>query len=177
MPSTLEIGQNFRDHLSSHAQTVFDCFLNLLVPHRTKEDGEKMKFLPILLCATPLLAACSSGPSTEDALRSHGYSQVYVAGYHSGCESGKHAGGDVFASRARDESAYGTAGDYKTGWDYGFLTCKQKQIQNLEVAVAIVAIGAAASVGSSSSSHGADGVDARSALKGVDTSAIQAAGW
>ncbi|MDO6485131.1 hypothetical protein [Shimia thalassica] len=133
-----------------------------------------MKFLPIFLCTTPFLAACASAPSTEDALRSHGYSQEYVAGYHSGCESGKHAGGDVFAKRTRDEGIYGAAGDYKTGWDYGFLTCKQQEVENLEVAIAI---GTAVAVGSSNSSHGADGIDTRNILNGVDTSAIQAAGW
>ena len=132
-----------------------------------------MKILPILLCSTPLLAACSSAPSTEDALRSHGYSQKYVAGYHSGCESGKHAAGDYFSKRVREETAYGAAGDYKTGWDYGFLTCKQ-QFENLE---AVVTIGLAAAAVGSSSRHGADGVDARNALSGVDTSAIKAAGW
>jgi hypothetical protein len=133
-----------------------------------------MKYLLMLFCSAPLLAACSSGPSTEEVLQLHGYSQVYVAGYHSGCESGKHAGGDLFAKRVRDTGAYGSGGDYKTGWDYGFLTCKQQEIQELEIATAI---GVAAAIGSSSSSHGADGVDARKALNGVDTSDIQAAGW
>lgn len=132
-----------------------------------------MKNIALLFIAAPLVAACSSAPSTEDTLRSHGYSQNYVAGYHSGCESGKHAGGDLFSSRVQDSGAYSAGGDYKNGWDYGFLTCNQKQVQDLAVATAVsvgIAMGQA-------NSHGSDGIDAQKALNGMDTSAIQAAGW
>lgn len=132
-----------------------------------------MKQTVIALLALPFVAACSSAPSTEDVLRSHGYSEAYVSGYHGGCESGKHAGGDLFAKRSQNGPAYSAGKDYKTGWDYGFLTCKQKEIQDIEVAVA-AGIGAAIA---GASSHGADGIDARAALTGLDTSAIQAAGW
>lgn len=132
-----------------------------------------MKKSFVLLLLFPAVVACSSAPTTEDVLRSHGYSETYVAGYDAGCVSGKHAGGDIFAKRSQNGSAYTANGDYKTGWDYGFITCKQKEIQDLAVATAI---GVGIAIGSSSS-HGADGIDARKALEGVDTSGIKAAGW
>lgn len=120
------------------------------------------------------LAACG-GPTTspDDVLRNHGYSENYISGHNAGCESGKHAGGEVFAKRSRNEGAYASGGDYATGWDYGFVTCKQQQIEKLEVAVA-VGIGSAIA---NSSAHGADGVDAKKALEGIDTSGLKAAGW
>ena len=121
-----------------------------------------------------LLAACSDVPSSETVLRDHGYSDPYVRGYHDGCESGKHDGGDSFARRTRDGAAYGSDQDYKHGWDYAFVTCREQEIRDLQVAKAVGIVAAAAM---SSSSHGADGIDARQALRGIDTSAIQAAGW
>ena len=131
-----------------------------------------MKHALIPVLSLPLVA-CSSTPSAEDVLRSHGYSETYVNGYHAGCESGKHAAGEVFAKRSQDNSAYALGGDYKVGWDYGFVTCKRREIEEIEAALAAgIAAGVAGSV-----AHGADGVDARKALEGMDTSAIQAAGW
>ena len=84
---------------------------------------------------------------------------------------GKHAGGDSFTKRARDNGAYNQGSDYKTGWDYAFVTCRNQEERELEIARAVGAGIAAAS------SHGADGIDTRKMLDGVDTSAIQAAGW
>lgn len=125
-----------------------------------------------ILAFAPLIAACTDSLSSEDALRSHGYSDVYVAGYHDGCESGKQAGGDSFAQRLRDQAAYSSSSDYKTGWDYGFVTCRDQEARNLAIAGAI-----GAGLAAGASSHGADGIDARKMVKGMDTSAIQAAGW
>ncbi|MEH6836848.1 MULTISPECIES: hypothetical protein [Falsihalocynthiibacter] len=132
-----------------------------------------MKTSVFSLLTLPVVAECSSVTSTEDALSSHGYSETYVAGYDAGCASGKHAGGDMFGKRSQDGAAYAANADYKTGWDYGFITCKQKEVRDLEIATAI-GIGLAAG---SSNRHGAYGIDARAALAGLDTSAIQAAGW
>lgn len=122
------------------------------------------------------LCACSDVTSSETALRQHGYSEPYVAGFHDGCESGKAAGGDSIHQRVRDGARYdnSTNGDYHTGWDYGFLTCKQQTESDIATAAMVGAILAGAV---NSSSHGADGIDVKDALKGVDTSAIQQAGW
>ena len=128
------------------------------------------KFVLLGLCI-PLLSACGETIGSEDALLQHGYSEIYVSGYHDGCDSGKNAGGDTFAKRARDEAAYNSGSDYKTGWDYGFVTCRDEEARELAIARAIGA-GVAAS-----SSHGSDGIDAQKMLDGMDTSAIQAAGW
>ena len=120
---------------------------------------------------TLLLSACGETISSEDALRKHGYSEQYVAGYHDGCQSGKRAGGDTFSQRARNETAYAQQGDYSHGWDYGFVTCRDEEARELAIARAIGA-GIAAS-----STSGTDGIDAQKTLDGIDTSAIQAAGW
>lgn len=125
---------------------------------------------PAALAVLSLLAGCGDPISSEDALRAHGYSEIYVAGYHDGCSSGKSAGGDSFSQRLRDGPAYVAGGDYKTGWDYGFVTCRDKEIQALAIAGAIGA-------GIAGAASGADGIDAQSILNGMDTSAIQAAGW
>lgn len=119
------------------------------------------------------LAGCSSQQSSEDALLQHGYSANYVAGYHDGCPSGKRAGGDSIQQATRDGSAYAAGGDYKTGWDYGYLSCRDTEIQNERTASAV---GAAIAAGIASS-HGADGVDARDALKDIDTSALEGVDW
>ena len=128
-----------------------------------------------LICFTitvPFLSACSDSiTSSEDALRSHGYSEAYVSGYHDGCQSGKNAGGDTFSKRVRNGALYGSNEDYTPGWDYGFVTCRDEEARELAIARAVGA-GIAAS-----SSHGADGIDAQKMLNGMDTSAIQAAGW
>ena len=131
-----------------------------------------MKYIPLLI-SLPVLSACSTVPSTEDVLRSHGYSKTYVAGYHDGCPSGKHSAGEIFTKRAQDAAAYAQDGDYKIGWDYGFMTCRQQEIEEIEAALAAgVAAGVAGSVVS-----GVDGVHAGKVLDGIDTSAIRAAGW
>ena len=119
------------------------------------------------------LAGCTSQQSSEDTLLQHGYSANYVAGYHDGCPSGKRAGGDSFQQQARNETAYAAGGDYKTGWDYGFLSCRDTEIKNERMASAIGA-GIAAGM---SSEHGADGVDARDALKDIDTSGLEGVDW
>ena len=126
-----------------------------------------------MLVMAPLLLACSDTTSSEETLRSHGYSETYVSGYHDGCQSGKRAGGDSFSQRARDETRYGAAGDYKTGWDYGFVTCRDQEAHNEAIAAAI----GGAIAGAYGTDHGADGLDAEKMLDGIDTSAIQAAGW
>lgn len=132
-----------------------------------------MKHRISLVITLPFLAACSTAPSTEDVLRSHGYSKSYVSGYHDGCPSGQHSAGEVFTKRAQDAAAYAQGGDYKTGWDYGFMTCRQQQIKDIETALVV---GVAAGV-AGSAIGGVDGVHAGDALAGVNTSAIQAAGW
>jgi hypothetical protein len=116
---------------------------------------------------------CSTQQSSEDTLLQHGYSANYVAGYHDGCPSGKRAGGDSFQQEARNETAYASGGDYKTGWDYGYISCRDTEIQNERAASAI---GAAIASGTGSK-HGADGVDARDALKGIDTSGLEGVDW
>ena len=125
----------------------------------------------LLALAAPALFACTDTISSEDALRKHGYSDVYVAGYHDGCQSGKNAGGDRFSQRVRNQTQYASGSDYKTGWDYGFTTCRDEEARELAIARAVGA-GIAAS-----SNHGADGIDVRAMTKDLDTSAIQAAGW
>ncbi|WP_282061653.1 hypothetical protein [Roseobacter litoralis] len=122
-----------------------------------------------MILAGLVLAGCATQHSSEETLRQHGYSENYVAGYHDGCPSGKRAGGDSFQQAARDDVAYAAGGDYKTGWDYGFLTCRETEAQNERTASII----GAALAGSMSSSHGADGIDARDALKGIDTSGLE----
>ncbi|MEM8553924.1 MAG: hypothetical protein AAGF71_03755 [Pseudomonadota bacterium] len=124
-----------------------------------------------LLCLVPLISGCGATISSEDALRKHGYSERYVTGYHDGCQSGKRAGGDSFSQRVRDNNSYAGGGDYSTGWDYGFVTCRDREAKELAIARAIGAGIAASSV------SGTDGIDTSKLLDGVDTSAIQAAGW
>ena len=119
-----------------------------------------------------IMAGCGETISSEDALRQHGYSETYVRGFHDGCASGKHAGGDFLSDRTRDDGAYGAAGDYKTGWDYAFVSCRDEEARELAIAGAI-----GAGIAAASSSHGSDGFDVREMTKGMDTSAIQAAGW
>ncbi|MCC1491323.1 hypothetical protein [Cognatishimia sp. F0-27] len=119
-----------------------------------------------------LLAACSTPQSSEDTLRKHGYSAAYVAGYHDGCPSGKRAGGDSFAQRTQDASAYAAGGDYATGWKYGFIHCRDAEAQNEAIAGAV---GAAIASGIGRD-HGADGVDARKILSGIDTSGLETLG-
>ncbi|WP_281995173.1 hypothetical protein [Ruegeria faecimaris] len=126
-----------------------------------------------MLFAGLILAGCGTQQSSEDTLRQHGYSANYVAGYHDGCPSGKRAGGDSFQQGARDDAAYAAGGDYKTGWDYGFLTCRETEAKNERTAAII----GAAVAGGMSSSHGADGIDARDALKGIDTSGLEGVDW
>ena len=128
--------------------------------------------MTVLLIVTALtITACGDTISSEDALRKHGYSDAYVAGFHDGCQSGKRAGGDNFSQRARNEARYTSGSDYKTGWDYAFISCRDEEAREIAIARAIGA-GIAAS-----SYHGADGIDVRKLTKGMDTSAIQAAGW
>lgn len=127
-----------------------------------------MKLAYVLSCSL-LLAACSTPQSSEEALRQHGYSETYVAGYHDGCPSGKRAGGDRFSQRAQNASAYAAGGDYATGWDFGFIQCRDAEARNEALAGAI---GAAIATGVGSS-HGADGVDVREIMSGIDTSGLE----
>ena len=127
----------------------------------------------LIVLAGVTLAGCATQQSSEDTLLQHGYSANYVAGYHDGCPSGKRAGGDGFKQAARDDTAYAVGGDYKTGWDYGYLTCRETEIQSERTASTV---GAALAAGVASS-HGADGVDARDALKGIDTSGLEGVDW
>lgn len=132
-----------------------------------------MTKIALIAVAGLTAVGCTTQQSSEDALLQHGYSANYVAGYHDGCPSGKRAGGDGFQQEARDQTAYGAGGDYKTGWDYGYLTCRDQEIKNERTASAI----GAAIAGGLASKHGADGVDARDALKGIDTSGLEGVDW
>ena len=119
-----------------------------------------------------ILAACSSPQSSEETLRQHGYSEAYVAGYHDGCPSGKREGGDRFSQRVQNASAYAAGGDYRTGWNYGFVQCRDTEARNEALAGAI---GSAIAAGAGSN-HGADGVDARQIMSGIDTSGLESFG-
>ncbi|SHG82567.1 hypothetical protein [Marivita hallyeonensis] len=122
-----------------------------------------------LMSVCIVLTACSAPQSSEETLRQHGYSETYVAGYHDGCPSGKRAGGDVFSQRVQNTSAYAAGGDYRTGWDYGFIQCRNTEARNEAIASAI---GAAIASGAGSN-HGADGIDARKIMSGIDTSGLE----
>ncbi len=119
-----------------------------------------------------MLTACVSKQSSEETLRAHGYSTAYTAGYHDGCPSGKRAGGDTFSQRVQDTAAYAADGDYATGWNYGFVQCRDDERQNEALAGAIGSV-VASGVGRY---HGADGVDARLVLSGIDTSGLEGFG-
>ena len=118
---------------------------------------------PIILGSALLAAACAS---TEETLRHHGYSEDYVAGYQDGCSSGRHAAGSLLDATRQDAAVYGSNEDYRTGWDYGFHAC------SLEFAAIESAVSAATHTGS----VGYSGVDAKKALKGIDTSGLEALG-
>ena len=135
--------------------------------------GSGMKQLALMSIACLTTVGCATQQSSEDALLQHGYSANYVAGYHDGCPSGKRAGGDSFQQAARDEAAYAAGGDYTTGWDYGYLSCRETEIQNEQTARVI----GAAIAGGLASDHGADGIDARDALKDIDTSGLKGVDW
>lgn len=129
------------------------------------------------IIATLALGGCGGGQAgSEASLRAHGYSSEYVDGYHDGCPAGEAAAGELFRDSVRDEARYSAGGDYRTGWDYGFLHCKQEKERELAIAEAIGAA-LAGSLYDGHTNHGSDGVDAKSALRGVDKSAIRAAGW
>ena len=132
-----------------------------------------MKPMALIAVASITTFGCTTQQSSEDALLQHGYSASYVAGYHDGCPSGKRASGDSFQQEAINQTAYAAGGDYKTGWDYGYLTCRDQEIQNERTASVI----GAAIAGGMASKHGADGVDARDALKGIDTSGLEDVDW
>ena len=89
-----------------------------------------MKRQTFFLGLLSLVTACVSAPNSENVLRSHGYSETYVTGYHDGCESGQQAGGDLFAQRSRDNAAYEAGSDYTTGWDFGFVDCEETEKRN-----------------------------------------------
>ncbi|QIE40881.1 hypothetical protein [Meridianimarinicoccus aquatilis] len=124
----------------------------------------------VILSAGALLVGCATQQRSEETLRQHGYSAAYVAGFHDGCPSGKRAGGDPVAQRSLDDGAYSSNGDYRTGWDYGYLSCRGQERQNEATAIAI---GGAIAAGMNSS-HGADGIDARDIMSGIDTSGLAA---
>lgn len=66
--------------------------------------------------------------------------------------------------------------EYRTGWEYGFVNCKHDYERQAKIASAI---GTAFAAGMST--HGADGVDAKAAMDGIDVdelnSSLKAAGW
>ncbi|MGF1553514.1 MAG: hypothetical protein ACFBWO_13605 [Paracoccaceae bacterium] len=129
---------------------------------------------PLLVCAGAcVLAGCAGGLSSEQTLRDHGYSEAYVAGYHDGCPSGARSEGAFTREGGRDEIAYESDADYGAGWDYGFVSCAEREREDRALSRAI---GDAIAAGSASA-HGADGIDTRKILSGIDTSAIRAAGW
>ncbi|MFO6464225.1 hypothetical protein ACK8OR_07530 [Jannaschia sp. KMU-145] len=129
--------------------------------------------IPTTAAAAALaLAGCVSQESSEATLAAHGYSAAYVAGYHDGCPSGRRAGGDSFSQRVRDAGAYGSGGDYRTGWDYGFLECRDRERQ-AEATARLIGSAIATGIGRD---HGADGVNAREILAGIDTSGLDTLG-
>ena len=115
----------------------------------------------IILGGTLLIGACASN---EQTLRHHGYSEQYVAGYEDGCSSGRRAAGSWLDPERQDMQLYSKHDDYRTGWDYGFHAC------SLEFAAIEGAVSAATHTGS----VGYSGVDAKKALKGIDTSGLNA---
>jgi hypothetical protein len=137
------------------------------------KQGNSMKCVTIAALASLTAAGCTTQQSSEDTLLQHGYSANYVAGYHDGCPTGKRAGGDSFQQAARNDTAYAAGGDYTTGWDYGYLSCRETEIANERAARAI----GTAIAGGVASKHGADGVDARAALKVIDTSGLEGVDW
>lgn len=123
-----------------------------------------------MTCIVIGVAGCATEQSSEETLRQYGYSPNYVAGYPAGRPSGKRAGGDPIAQRQQDAAAYAASADYKTGWDYGFVQCRETEMRN-ETTAGLIGSAIAAGM---ASNNGADGVDVREIMSGIDTSGLDA---
>jgi hypothetical protein len=76
--------------------------------------------LPLILTPALLLAACAGGNSR---------SPDFKAGYSDGCASASLEGANKRAdSTTRDEAAYRTNKDYRSGWGQGFGSCRAMQM-------------------------------------------------
>jgi hypothetical protein len=74
------------------------------------------RFLPLILPLILILAACAGGNSK---------SPDFKAGYSDGCASASLEGANKREdSLTRDEAAYRTNKDYRSGWGQGFGSCR-----------------------------------------------------
>ncbi len=82
-------------------------------------------FFPILVCiaASAILTSCVS---EGQRMMNEGASPAYGSGYDAGCESGKKAGGDMFAQFHKNVQQYQHSQDYRQGWDDGHDECKSE---------------------------------------------------
>ncbi|MEP1471667.1 MAG: hypothetical protein ABJK20_06390 [Halieaceae bacterium] len=133
----------------------------------------KVFSLPFVLLATLMLGACGT---TDSQLESQGRSQAYIDGFHDGSKSGMEEAGNNFSQYVKDEERYQSEPDYRTGWDAGEAEGEKLEEEAENVGNAAATGMAAHSINKEvKKSTDMDKV-ARDAVKGVDTTGMDALG-
>ena len=133
----------------------------------------KVLSLPFVLVVTLMLGACGT---TDSQLESQGRSQAYIDGFHDGSKSGMEEAGNNFSHYVKDEERYQSEPDYRAGWDAG-----ETEGETLEAEAESVGKAAATGMAVDSinketqKSTDMDRV-AKDAVKGVDTTGMDALG-
>ncbi len=129
------------------------------------------RFLAVL--AILALSACGT---TDSQLEAQGRSQAYIDGFHDGSKSGLEEAGNNYSTFTRDEARYASEADYKAGWDAGEAEGKKLEAEAENIGNAVAGSMEAHSIDKEvKKSTDMDKV-AKDAVKGVDTSGMDALG-
>lgn len=81
-----------------------------------------------LLPALGMLTAITACSTQSERLIEQGATPAYAEGYADGCESGRLAGGDIFAEMKKAEGRYVNGGEYAEAWDEAFERCRANTV-------------------------------------------------
>jgi len=133
----------------------------------------KILLQPLLLLLALSLSACGT---TDSQLQSDGRSQAYIEGFHDGSKSGMEEAGSDFSKFVKDEERYASESDYRAGWDAGEAEGETLEKEAESVGNAVASGMAADSINKEAKKNTNMHKVAKDAVKGVDTTGMDALG-
>ena len=134
-----------------------------------------MKPLIQLLALFVMLTTAACG-TTDSELQAQGRSQAYIDGFHDGSKSGMVEAGNHYATYTRDEARYASDPEYKSGWDAGEAEGKKLEEEAESVGNAVAGQMQTDSINKEVKKDTDMDKVARDAVKGVDTTGMDALG-
>ena len=133
----------------------------------------KILWQSLLMLMALSLVGCGT---TDSQMQAEGRSQAYIDGFHDGSKSGMEEAGNNFSKYVKDEQRYASEPDYRAGWDAGEAEGEALEKEAESVGNAVAGGMEADSINKEVKKNTDMHKVAKDAVKGVDTTGMDALG-